>query len=816
MSALSILPDLRLALHALRRSPGFTLIAVVTLGAGIGANTSAFSIVNEVLLRPQPYPDSASLDRIYRATRQSSRGGVSPADYLDLKAQANGYGQIAAYTFADMSLAAPGEAPEMARGLRVSADFFPILGLPPQLGRVFRAHDTVPGNDHVVMLSHRLWQTRFGGDPQIVGRSLRVDGEVHVVVGVLPAAVSDWRYLGPFDLFRPLALGEKEAADRSGTLLRLLGRRARAVSRAQGDAFIADFGRRLAAEFPAQHAGSQWRTLSLSTATAPDNGPGIFAMLIGLSTFVLLIACSNLANLLLARTMARARELAVRSALGASRARLLRPLLAESLLLALAGGLSAVAFAAWTNHWMRGYMDRATFVGVGDTPVFLLDWRVLGWTFGACLFTAVVFGVAPALFALRLDLNRTLKTGARGTTGGRGHQRFRHLLIVGQFAFAMILLAGAGVFGRGVQELNRRPYGWDSSRLVTGSLLLPAATYRDDQQVADFQRLALERLEALPGVESASFSYAMPFFGLAEARKYAIAGRQPPAPGQEPVAVTNGVSPHYFDTVGTHLVSGRVFTDDDRGASPRVYVINKAMARALYPGQDPVGRRLARAGGEDWGEIVGVVGDVQSVYPDRVPIPYQVYQPLAQEPRRGNPIHEIAVRTRGAAPAAVIDDVRTTIAALDPDLPLRQLQPADAAIASVNYQWGVLSSMLSFLATLGLGLASLGVYGVITRTMAQRSSEFGIRLALGATAGDIRRLVLGAGARLAVIGSALGLVGALGIVRLLAAFFPLLPTSSVTVLAAVTALLVAVSLIASYLPACQASRINPTEALRAE
>jgi predicted permease len=346
-------------------------------------------------------------------------------------------------------------------------------------------------------------------------------------------------------------------------------------------------------------------------------------------------------------------------------------------------------------------------------------------------------------------------------------------------------------------------------------MLLPTATYPGGREITNFQRLALERLEGLPGVASASISYSMPFFGLAEPRKYLVAGHDTPAPGHEPVAVLNGVSSHYFETVGTRVLDGRTFRESDTLTAPKVFIINQAMARGLFAGESPLGRRIGRAGDKtvEWGEIVGVVEDVQSVNPDRIPVAYQIYQPMAQEPRPGS---EIAVRSAGDAPSTLVASIRTTMAALDPDLAVRQLQTDETTIANVKYEWGIVGEMLSLLAVLGLFLASLGIYGVITRTMAQRTGEFGIRLALGAQVGDIMRLVLGSGAALALIGSAIGLLGGFGVSRLIGAFFPGLPTSSLPVLSGVTLLLVAVALIASYVPARNASRISPTEALRAE
>lgn len=803
--------DLRFAIRSLLRSPGFTFIAVLTLALGIGANTAAFSILNALLLRPLPYPESRQLERIFRATPQNARGGVSPADYFDLRAQASGYGEIAAYGVAEVSLSEPGQPAEMTAGLRVSADLFSTLRTEPHLGRSFGPEEEVLGRHRVLVISHRLWQNRFGGDGRLIGRMVRVDGEPHEIVGVLPAGLNDWRHLGPYDVFRPLAVTEKEATDRGAAWVRLVGRRSGTLSPQQAQAFIADFGRRLAADFPGPNAGSTWRTLPIYETVIPEGAAGVVAMLVGLSGFVLLIACSNLANLLLARTVARSRELAVRAALGASRLRLLRPIFIESLLLALAGGFFAVQVAMWTHDWLNAF---ATFES-GDPLIFSLDWRILGWAFLACVATALAFGLAPALFALRLDLNGALKSGSRGSTAGRGHKRFRQVLITGQFAFAMVLLTGAALFLRGLHQWNSRDFGWQSEHLVTGTILLPPSTYPGGKEITDFQRLALERLQALPGVASASVSYSMPFFSVGETRKYLVAGREVPQPGHEPAAAMNGVSPNYFQTLGTPVIEGRTFDDGDTLASPKVFILNQAMARGLFGGESPLGRRIARAGVEpaEWGEIVGVVGDIDSMASNRTAVRYQLYQPIAQEPRHGS---EIAVRTAGVAPSTLVDSIRSTMMSLDPDLPVRQLQPAAATVVRAGNYQKVIGSLLSMLALLGLGLASLGVYGVIARTVAQRTGEFGIRLAVGARPRDITRLVLTSGAKLALVGCAFGLLGAFGVSRLIAAGFPGLRTSSAPVLTGVTLLLIAVAQTACYLPARNASRISPTDALRAE
>lgn len=802
--------SLRFAVRSLARSPGFSLLAIVTLGLGIGGNTVMFSGFNSIVLKPLPYPDCAHLDRIDRATPQNPAGHVSPADFLDLQKEMRGYGQIAAYTLSDTSLSEPGQPAEMASGLRITPNFFSTLAIQPQLGRDFQPREALPGNDRVVVISQRYWLNRFGGSADIIGRTIRADGEPHEIVGVLPASFNDWRHLGWVDLFRPLALDPQQSIDRSSTTLRLIGRRSDGLTRTEANGFITNFGARLATDFPEVNAGSTWRTVPLSEAVEGKSARTMLGMLIGLSGFVLLIACSNLANLLLARTMARAREFAVRSALGASRMQLLRPLIAESLLLATAGGICAILVAQWGADWLA---DRSTGDN-GEQVLLAFDWRVFGWTFGASLLTAVSFGLAPALFALRLNVNDTLKSGARGMTGGRGHRRFRQVLIVGQFALAMVLLAGAALFIRSLDELNHRRAGWESDHLVTGTVVLPAS-YSNSDKITAFHRLTVERLQAIPGVASASISSYTPFFNWPDARKYLVEGRELPKAGHEPAAVVNSVTPRYFETVGTRLLAGRAFNEKDTAASPKVFIISEAMANGLFGHENPIGQHLAQAGNAklQWGEIVGVAADVKSVLPDPGPVTFQLYQPMAQEARSYN---EISVRTTGAAPSTMVESIRSVMTELDPDLPVRQLQTADATVDRANYQTAVLRDMLTSFAVLGLGLASLGIYGVIARTMAQRTGEFAIRLALGARVRDITQIVLASGIKLALIGSAIGLLGALGVARLLAAGNPGMQLNSPPVLAGTTLLLIAVALLACWLPARRAGRINPIDALRAE
>lgn len=803
--------DLRLAVRSLQKSPAFTLLAVLTLALGIGANTAMFGMIQTILFKPLPYPDSDRVVRLYRATAQNRNGHIAVADFLDFRRASNGLGEVAAYTPANASLSEPGNPAEMAYAGRVSTNLFDLLGIGPQFGRSFHPEEEAVGRDRVVILSRRVWLRRYGGDADLIGGTIRIDGEPHKVIGVMPESFNEWRHLGMIDFFRPLAFTAEQAEDRGNQLLRVVMRPSPSRPFSEVEGFVSDFGTRLAQDFPEANAESSWRAAPLPSTITGKSARPMFNMMIALSGLVLLIACSNLANLLLARTMARAREFAVRGALGASRTQLLRPLVAESLLLALLGGVGAVFFSVW----FRDYMALRSMGDNGEAVVMDIGWPVLGWAFVAALVTAVGFGLAPALFALRLNLNDTLKSGARGTVGGRGHRRFRHGLIVGQFAVAMTLLAAAGVQIRGLNELNNRRTGWASDRLITGTILLPAATYADADKITAFHQLTLERLAALPGVASASISSFTPFFNWPDTRQFIVDGRDRPTRGLEPTAVVNSVSQGYFDTYGTRLLAGRVFDQSDSARARKVFIVSETTARALFGPADPIGQRLAQVanGSPRWGEVVGVVADVEPAVNTLNLVPHQVYQPIAQEPTGQN---EIGVRTTDVAPVSLLETIRETMAQLDPDLPVRQLQHAELTVERANYQVAVGRDMFSGMAALGLGLASLGIYGVIARTMAQRSGEFAIRIALGASLGHITRLVLASGVRLACFGSLLGLLGAIGICRLLAALNPGMRMNSTAVLVSTTLLLIAVALVACWLPARRAGKVDAMSVLRAD
>lgn len=807
-----LLQSIGFAVRSLRRSPGFSILAIVTLSLGIGANTAMFSLVNAIVLKPLPYQDSAQLDAIYRATPQEPDGHVSLPEWKEMREARTGYQDIAGRLYFDASLAPEGEPPDLVEAMAVTGNFLDLLGVQPALGRNFRPDESAAGQNRVLILSHRVWQARLGGREDIIGLDLRINGELHEVIGVLPPSFADWRLFGWLDVMRPIDLNDPELQDRQLRNVRLIGRRAADLTTAEIAGNLTGFGRELAERFPEENATATWRRQSLQDLAAGDNGKMVLAMLVGLSGFVVLICCSNLANFLLARTISRAREFAVRSALGASRGQLLRPLLLESLLLSLAGGLCAF----WVAHGFADWLRVRSTADNGDQVVVALDQTVFAWTLGCSVVTALIFSLAPSLFALRLNLNRTLKSGGRGATGSRGHQRLRQALIVGQFAMAVTLLTGATLFIRGLDALNTHREGWESDGLVTGSVLLPDGKYPDEASRRQFHTLALSRLEGLPGVASVSFARYHPFLRWWDHAPFQVVGQPPAEPGREPAALLNAVSPDYFDTVSTGITAGRAFDARDHADAPARAIVSETLARTLFPQQSAIGQRIQWVDTEDADqtiEIIGIAQDVKSIFPEATPVVFQIYQPLAQVPPV---LTELAVRTAGIDPMTLVPEIRSLIQKIDPDLPVTQLKPATDRIVRENYQLGVLRDMLSSFAVLGLVLASLGIYGVIARLVAQRHNEFGVRIALGATPRNINRLVLVSGFWMVLWGSILGVIGSVGMAKLLQVGFPNMPHAPVGSIGLSLGVLLVVATVASLWPARRASSIDPCEALRAE
>jgi putative ABC transport system permease protein len=800
--------NLRFAFRRLAASPGFTTIAVVTLALGVGLNTAMFSVLNTLLLRPLPFPDPDRLFRLDRTSAQQPDGSHRGPNYLDIERHSGDVADVAAYRGWGATVSEPGRPAEFRESLRVSPRFFDVLSIRPALGRTFRMDEDAVGRNHVIVLSERYWRSRFDADPNIVGRVVRLDGQSTEIVGVLPASVEALALFGPIDLFRPLALTEEERSFRSETFFQILGRYRTGVAPAAAEAHFATVARRLAADH-AENAGLGLRTVPLQSTTVSDATATITYLLLGLSGFVLLIACANLANLLIARAMSRSREFAVRVALGASSARLIGPVAAECLMIALAGGALGIQLSIWTTQWMgRQLSDERASV------VFVLDWRVLGFAMAATFATALVVGVAPAWLVSRLQVNNTLKGGTRGSTADPSQHRFRNALIVGQLALALVLLAGAAVFALGLNQLAARESGWNPAPLLSGKVSLRG----DGDQARTFRawRQLRERLAALPGVERASVDLDLPLYGFAAGqRAYVIEGRERPNPGHEPTALTNGVSPEYFDTVGTPLIRGRGILLSDTLESPRVVVINETMARTLFPRGDAIGHRLGRVDRDpQWAEIVGVARDVRFLGITALPTTFQVYQPLSQETWGFASATVRAVDP--ATAAALVQPFRRAVAEFDPDIAVLNLRPVPAEIADSNRGLVTITQLLAGFAGLGLFLAALGIYGVITRLVAQRTPEIGVRMALGATFDQVLRLVLGAGLRMTLVGVGLGLLGAIALTRLLNTQLPGLATNNAVTISAAAVLLLAVSILACYVPARRASKVDPLVAMRTE
>jgi predicted permease len=797
------------ALRALIRSPGFTLISIVTLALGIGLNTAMFSVINTLLLAPPPFRDPDNLFIVLRTTSQERQGGHAPASVEELARESAPFTQLAAYRYWGYTLSERNRPAEVVNVLRVSSNFFNVLGVTPELGRSFLPEEDTPGRNNVVMLSHSFWLSRFSGDPAIVGRTIRLDGGSIEVVGVLPESAAAPTIFGPINIFRPRGLTADEKANWTDYSYSVFGRYSPQIGAAQTRARFSALASRMAADHPKELADTGLRIDSLQSTTMDTTSRQITFMLLGLSGFVLLIACANLANLLLARAITRSREFAIRAAIGASRAQMIRPIVAECALLAAGGGALGILISRWTVDWV------AREVGGELPPVnFALDWRVLLFAAAVSLATAIFFGVAPALLVVRVPVNETLKSATRGTSGSRSHNRYRQVLIAGQFALALVLLAGAVFFVRGLDNLISSPSGWDPAPLLHGNVSLPTGVYTTPARMMAFYTQLEHRLAAVPGVESVSVSYSIPLYTFPSQRAYAVEGHPPPVPNHEPVALVNGVTSGYFATLGTRVLQGRAFAATDRIDSQQVVIINRSMARDLFPNEDPIGRRLSPVGEREqrWLTIVGVVDDVRSMNITPPPTRFQLYLPLTQETWGF-----VSVTARTSRPAKMLmEPFRRAVTELDPEMPLLNLMPVPERISRNMRSLRLINQLLVGFASLGLFLAALGIYGVITRLVVQRTGEIGIRMALGAQAGDVVRMILGTGLRMVIFGAALGLLGALVLARFLAGAMPGLATSNLAAIAFAAGALGSIALLSCYIPAKRAAKVDPLIALRSE
>jgi predicted permease len=797
----------------LLKDKGFTVVAALTLALGIGANTAMFSVLNAYLFRALPYPNSDRLVSVFRTSIHSQSWPHSPGNFFDQREKNNVFDKMVAYTSINPNLAESGRPAERLRGIAATSDFFPALGVQPALGRVFvpEDHETSEfvGAGPVVVLSDRFWMRRFGGDPNVLGRALRLDGQDVKIIGVMPPGFDHPLLWGGVDVWRPLAFNAKGRVDRNTNWLGAFARLKPGVSLAQADQAMKVFAAAITKE-TSQNQDESLRLEPFYLSMSDDIGRKVMWFTFGLAGFVLLIGCANMANLQLARTAARAREFAVRAALGAGRFRLLRQSLIESLILAIIGGALSLLLA----EWGVSFISRRLFSELPGANVSL-DFGVFGFALLCSVLTGLIFGTVPAWLASRADVNQALRENVRGSSAGRSHQRLRSALIVGEVAFALVLLTGAGLFLRGLQRFANLDPGWRVDGLVTAEISLPRAKYTNDDQRRAFHQRLEERLAALPGVERVAIAGSQPVWGFYSSNSLVVEGQPEPRPGQYPEVFREPVSAGYFETLGIPLISGRTFITADIASGAKVVIINETMARRFWPNESPLGKRIGNANPKDrdWREIVGVVHDVS--FPGILSEPYtrlQSFQPLAQNVWESV---NIVLRT-SVAPEALTNAIRGAVAEIDPTVPAHRIITARSLVERGMGSVSLLGSLLGAFAALGLALAVVGIYGVISYSVVQRTGEIGIRMALGARTLDVLRLVLGKGARLILLGALIGFGGAYAVARFLTSAIPTLPTRDPAAMVAIALAMVAVALAACYLPARRATKVDPIVALRHE
>jgi putative ABC transport system permease protein len=797
--------DLRYALRQLIKSPGFAAVTILTLALGIGACTAIFSVVNAVLLRPLDYPDPARLV-IIRETNLPDfpEFSASPPNYLDWEKQTKSYEHLAAYSGSRINLTGDGE-PQQLVGIKATAHYFDVYGIKPALGRTFLPEEDALGKEHVVVLSYPFWQRVFGGAADVLGRPVQLNGEPYTVIGVAPLGFG---IASKIDAWMPMAFKPDETANdaRGGHYLSVVGRLRAGVTVAQAEAELKVLAAQLAKQYPDSNKGWGIFMMPLQDYSVRDVRTVLYTLL-GAVGCVLLIACANIANLLLARATARHREISIRAALGASRARLVRQLLTESVLLALCGGLAGMLLARWGLDALLA-LAPANLPRVTDIH---LNAGVLVFSLALSVITGLVFGIAPAWLAASADVNEALKQGSRGSTEGGARGRMRSALVVIEVTLALMLLGGAGLLARSFIQLAHVDPGFTPENATVLRLSLPQKKYALPEQQTAFANSLLERVKNLPGVQAAGLTHSMPLVSD-YVLSFNIEGRPALAPSDLPNTNYYAVTPDYFRAMGIRLVRGRVFTAQDDAKAPRVAIINETMARQHFPNEDPIGKRINITNGPDtWREIIGIVGDIKQYGVDKA-TSSQSYEPFAQVPFSSL---NVVIRTNGP-PTALLGAIRPTVYAVDKDQPIGTIRPLEEIMADSIARQRFAMTLLTVFSLVALVIAAVGIYGVMAYSVVQRTGEFGIRMALGAQQRDVLRLVLTQGGKLIGLGLIIGLAATLAASRAMGSMLFNTSAQDPLTLATITLLLGAVALIACLLPANRATKVNPIEALRTE
>jgi putative ABC transport system permease protein len=766
----TILRDLRLAARSLLRQPGFTAAVVITLALGIGANTAIFSVVNGVLLRPLPYPDDAQLMTVW--TRFAASGGE----------------------------------PERLPSARVIPDFFATLGVSPAAGRWFLPDEFVFGSHRVVVLSHGLWQRRFGANPAVIGQTITLNARPYLIVGVAPESM---RLPARAQLWSPYAVDPaSRPPSRRGDFLSVIARLKPGMTQARAQADMDAIGHRLAAAYPATNARVGVEVMSLHDQLVGQIRPALLVFSVAVA-LVLLIACANVANLLLARATAREREMAVRAALGAARARLVRQMLTESILLSVVGAGLGLLLAWWGVQALRA----AAPPTLPRLDEIRLDPAALAFTAFAAIITGVLFGLAPALRGSAFALHATLGAGGRaGIGGGRGEQ-LRRILVMTQVALALVLLVGSGLLVRTFSRLQQVDLGFDAEHVLTAQIVLPTAKYEATERQLAFFNALRDRLAASPGVQVVGLTTDVPLTGGYSYLSFDIVGRPAPRPGENtPDAVPTTATPEYFSALRIPLLAGRMFAASDRPDAPNVAIVNRELAQKYFAGKSPIGERISFGNPGDTTSWLTIVGVVATTRLEGVGLESyaQVFTPLSQSPR---PYLYVVARTAGD-PLALAPTLRRESAALDPAQPISNVSSMEQRAASSVAQSKLNSVIITLFALVALVLASVGIYAVISYAVAQRTREMGIRMALGAARTDVLRLIIRDGMSPAMIGVTVGAVGAIGVTRLMRSLLYGVSVTDPVVFGAVAAMLIAVALGACYVPARRAARVDPNVALR--